>query len=217
LTADSPPLVRRRRLCSELNKARHGEDLTQEQAAAALDWSVSKLIRIESGSVTISADDLDALLRHYKVKGEGRLADLAWEALPAGISLFVLVLRLVRAAAKSARTAAKSLVIRFAPCVRAKLGRGRDFPASLSAKASLLSGWVGSCWEAPTRALRRRTRRRRRTARSLAGRLEDGLMQRAMCTGSGRHVAPTGAQCRPGYGSGQAAVLCCSPAALAAI
>jgi hypothetical protein len=45
-----------------------------------MEWSPSKLIRIESGHVSISTNDLKALLSHYGVKDKGRvngLLDLA--------------------------------------------------------------------------------------------------------------------------------------------
>ena len=60
------PVVQRRRLRTELRKARQEAQLTQEQVAEAMDWSLSKIIRIENGSVGISTNDLKALLRHYK-------------------------------------------------------------------------------------------------------------------------------------------------------
>lgn len=62
------PVVQRRRLRVELRKARQDAGLTQEQVAAAMDWSLSKLIRIESGSVGISTTDLKALLSHYNLE-----------------------------------------------------------------------------------------------------------------------------------------------------
>jgi transcriptional regulator with XRE-family HTH domain len=62
------PVVQRRRLRTELRKTRQEEArLTQEQVAEAMDWSLSKVIRIENGSVGISTNDLKALLRLYKV------------------------------------------------------------------------------------------------------------------------------------------------------
>lgn len=63
------PLVQRRRLRAELRKARQATDppLTQEQVAREMDWSLSKIIRIEAGSSGISANDLKALLRLYGV------------------------------------------------------------------------------------------------------------------------------------------------------
>jgi transcriptional regulator with XRE-family HTH domain len=61
------PVVQRRRLRAELRRARQDAGLTQEQVAAAMDWSLSKIIRIEAGSVGISTNDLKALLQHYKI------------------------------------------------------------------------------------------------------------------------------------------------------
>jgi hypothetical protein len=50
--------------------------LTQEQVAVALDWSLSKIIRIETGAVGISTTDLMALVRHYKIADADRANDL---------------------------------------------------------------------------------------------------------------------------------------------
>jgi len=44
--------------------------LTQEQVASALDWSPSKLIRVEGGRSSITRVDLDALLTRYGVSSE---------------------------------------------------------------------------------------------------------------------------------------------------
>jgi transcriptional regulator with XRE-family HTH domain len=60
------PVVQRRRLRTELRKARQDAGLTQEQVADAMDWSLSKVIRIEAGSVGISTNDLKALIRCYR-------------------------------------------------------------------------------------------------------------------------------------------------------
>lgn len=59
------PTILRRRLRSELRKARDTAGMTQRDVAVAMDWSQSKLIRIESGAVNISTNDLRALLGHY--------------------------------------------------------------------------------------------------------------------------------------------------------
>lgn len=59
------PAVHKRRLRSELRKAREAVGMTQREVAAAMDWSASKLIRIETGAVNISTNDLRALLAHY--------------------------------------------------------------------------------------------------------------------------------------------------------
>ncbi len=41
-----------------------------------MDWSLSKLIRIENGTVGISTNDLKAILAHYKITEEERTAEL---------------------------------------------------------------------------------------------------------------------------------------------
>ena len=70
------PLVQRRRLRAELKKARQTSGLTQDQVAGEMDWSMSKIIRIESGSSGISANDLKALLQLYGVKDPGQVDSL---------------------------------------------------------------------------------------------------------------------------------------------
>jgi len=50
--------------------------MTQREVAKALDWSPSKVIRIENGQVGISVTDLRALAAHCGVTDEGRLAEL---------------------------------------------------------------------------------------------------------------------------------------------
>jgi transcriptional regulator with XRE-family HTH domain len=61
------PALQSRRLRGVLKQARADAALTQEQAADRLDWSLSKIVRIESGSVGVSITDLRALLREYKI------------------------------------------------------------------------------------------------------------------------------------------------------
>jgi transcriptional regulator with XRE-family HTH domain len=70
------PLVQRRRLRTELKKARQTSGLTQDQVAGEMDWSLSKIIRIEAGSSGISANDLKALLQLYGVKDPGQVDSL---------------------------------------------------------------------------------------------------------------------------------------------
>ena len=60
--------VQRRRLRTELRRAREDARHTQRDVAEAMDWSLSKLKRIESGAVGISTTDLKALLHHYGVE-----------------------------------------------------------------------------------------------------------------------------------------------------
>ena len=75
-TQNPGPAVARRRLRAELLRARLEAGLTQEQVAQAMDWSLSKLIRIENGSVGISTNDLKALLRHFKINDESHTNEL---------------------------------------------------------------------------------------------------------------------------------------------
>lgn len=64
----APEQVQRRRLRIELRMARLDARQTQGDVAEAMDWSLSKVIRIETGAVGTSTNDLKALLRFYKVR-----------------------------------------------------------------------------------------------------------------------------------------------------
>lgn len=77
MTTSSSPLVQRRRLRAELKRARLEAGLTQESVAEEMDWSLSKIIRIETGSVGVSRNDLIALLRLYQVNDPEYVAHLA--------------------------------------------------------------------------------------------------------------------------------------------
>lgn len=70
------PEVRRRRLKGTLRNAREAADLTQKDVATALDWHVSKLIRIEQGAVGITPVDLRALLGLYGITTEDQIEPL---------------------------------------------------------------------------------------------------------------------------------------------
>jgi transcriptional regulator with XRE-family HTH domain len=70
------PAVHRRRLRSELRKAREAAGMTQRDVARAMEWSLSKLLRIESGAVSISTNDLRVLLTHYGVADQPRVDEL---------------------------------------------------------------------------------------------------------------------------------------------
>jgi transcriptional regulator with XRE-family HTH domain len=75
--ADNPrPAVQRRRLRTELRRARQEAGLTQDQVCTALEMSLSKVIRIEAGTVGVSANDLRALLGLYHVDDPDEVANL---------------------------------------------------------------------------------------------------------------------------------------------
>jgi len=70
--ADQGPVVQSAILRSELVRLRKKNKLTQEEVARDLDWSPSKLIRIEGGHSSITKVDLDALLNLYHGPAEDR-------------------------------------------------------------------------------------------------------------------------------------------------
>jgi transcriptional regulator with XRE-family HTH domain len=59
------PAILRRRLAQRLRELRRSQ--TQREVATALDWSASKLLRIENATIGISTTDLRALLGYYQV------------------------------------------------------------------------------------------------------------------------------------------------------
>ncbi|MGW6448686.1 helix-turn-helix domain-containing protein [Lentzea sp. NPDC055074] len=103
MTGKGNPVAQQRKLLSELKQAREGRRLTQDSVAEALDWSTSKVIRIEQGRSGISVTDLKALLLHYGITEPSRVDELvglaratkrpAWMAkyrgLPKGFAQFI--------------------------------------------------------------------------------------------------------------------------------
>jgi transcriptional regulator with XRE-family HTH domain len=75
-TNNASPAVQRRRLRTELRRARQEAGLTQDQVSTALEMSLSKVIRIEAGTVGVSANDLRALLNLYNVRDRDELDNL---------------------------------------------------------------------------------------------------------------------------------------------
>jgi len=76
MAATNHPAVLRRRLRVELKKIRAHTGMTQRDIAEQLDWSPSKIIRIENGAVAISTTDLKALLDSYGVTDRRRIDEL---------------------------------------------------------------------------------------------------------------------------------------------
>lgn len=70
MAIDQGPVVQSAILRGELVRLRKERGLTQEQVAELLDWSPSKLIRMEGGRSSITKVDLDALLAQYGVTSE---------------------------------------------------------------------------------------------------------------------------------------------------
>ena len=73
MATDQGPVVQSAILRAELVRLRKESGLTQEDVARTLEWSPSKLIRVEGGHSSITKVDLDALLDRYGVdRGQDR-------------------------------------------------------------------------------------------------------------------------------------------------
>lgn len=70
------PLMQRWRLRRELRTARLRKELTQKQVAEAMEWSLSKVNRIEQAKSGISINDLRALLLLYGITDEEQTEQL---------------------------------------------------------------------------------------------------------------------------------------------
>jgi transcriptional regulator with XRE-family HTH domain len=70
MPAERGPTVRRRRLAAELRRLRERAEMTLEQAASQVEWSVAKLSRVETARVGINLADLRYLLKIYDVTDE---------------------------------------------------------------------------------------------------------------------------------------------------
>ena len=65
MASDQGPVIQSAILRTELVRLRKEKGITQEQVAGNLEWSASKLIRVEGGHSSITKVDLDALLDQY--------------------------------------------------------------------------------------------------------------------------------------------------------
>src|SRR5947209_3997902 len=74
------PAVARRRVRLAVREARERKGLTQADVAEAMEWSASKIMRIESGEVTVSPNDLRPLLAYLGVTDSGRVEELLRDA-----------------------------------------------------------------------------------------------------------------------------------------
>jgi transcriptional regulator with XRE-family HTH domain len=74
------PTVARRRVRLAIREARDAAGLTQSQVAEAMEWSHSKVIRIENGEVSISPNDLRPLLGYLGIQDKTAVAALVADA-----------------------------------------------------------------------------------------------------------------------------------------
>jgi transcriptional regulator with XRE-family HTH domain len=70
------PAGARRRVRLEVRAAREATGLTQGQVAEAMEWSLSKVMRIEAGVVTLHVNDLRALLTFFGIDEPQRIESL---------------------------------------------------------------------------------------------------------------------------------------------
>jgi transcriptional regulator with XRE-family HTH domain len=77
--ADSPALARRR-LRFALRRAREAAGLTQDEVAKKLEWSRSKVNRIEAGEVGVSTTDLEALIRLFRIATPDVVSEMMQDA-----------------------------------------------------------------------------------------------------------------------------------------
>jgi len=74
------PTVARRRVRLALREAREAAEFTQLQVAEEMEWSLSKVIRIENGDVSISPNDLRPLLSYLGFKDRALINALIADA-----------------------------------------------------------------------------------------------------------------------------------------
>jgi transcriptional regulator with XRE-family HTH domain len=74
------PAVARRRVRLALRSAREAKQLTQTQIAKAMEWSLSKVMRIEKGEVNVSPADLKVLLDFLDINDSEQVQQLLNDA-----------------------------------------------------------------------------------------------------------------------------------------
>jgi transcriptional regulator with XRE-family HTH domain len=74
------PAVARRRVRLALRSARQAKQLTQTQIANAMEWSLSKVMRIEKGEVNVSPGDLKVLLDFLDISDSEQVQQLLNDA-----------------------------------------------------------------------------------------------------------------------------------------
>ncbi len=74
------PAIARRRVSLALRRARQAKSWTQTQVANAMEWSLSKVMRIEKGQVNISPNDLRAVLQLLDVTDADQVDELLADA-----------------------------------------------------------------------------------------------------------------------------------------
>lgn len=76
MTPPVDPSLNRRKLRLALRKARERAGMSQREAAEQVEWSQSKLIRVETGTVSVSVSDLRALIGLYEIAEPSEVREL---------------------------------------------------------------------------------------------------------------------------------------------
>src|SRR4051794_31389036 len=76
MAAKNSPTIARRRVRLAVREAREAADLTQVRVAEEMDWSLSKVTRIENGEVSIAPNDLRALLELVGIDNDEKITEL---------------------------------------------------------------------------------------------------------------------------------------------
>jgi len=80
MVAIEPPMIARRRVRLALREAREAAHLTQQQVADEMEWSLSKVIRIENGEVSIAPNDLRPLLGYFGIDDGEHITEMLEDA-----------------------------------------------------------------------------------------------------------------------------------------
>jgi len=80
MTTGESPVVARRRVRLTLRRAREAMEMTQGHVADEMEWSLSKVMRIENGDVSISGTDLRALIGLYGISDRDVVTQLMEDA-----------------------------------------------------------------------------------------------------------------------------------------
>jgi transcriptional regulator with XRE-family HTH domain len=126
--------VKKRRLRVALRQARGDARMTQRAAAEQLVWSISKIVRIEQGTVPVTPTDVRAMLHLYRVTDEPTVEELVELAKDAredkGWSAFSDVLSLAALELVGNEPAAK-VIYKYEPSVIPGLFQTQEYARAL--------------------------------------------------------------------------------------
>jgi transcriptional regulator with XRE-family HTH domain len=69
-------VVQQRRLRADLRRTREANGHTQKQVADELGWSLSKVVRLETGATAVATADAMALIHFYGIKDQERVDEM---------------------------------------------------------------------------------------------------------------------------------------------